>query len=311
MLLLNVCTNEWTRPTSRGRVPTIRNGHAMSTTDSGDAFKLVNARGDPKSSLEAREVKMWIVGGSGRDGYENLNVYELSINPPSGLLEERGRWYNKVNGHWSYQKQRILTKPFEAWRIFVQQRRNEHVLAEHDDVLAGRLPKKSSHAFLVLPEIKQVDDVSVLRSLGTSYRNFQSVLKGSPTRNRVCHMSIAEANEARRRKEIADMAEKKIEQIEAEKDYLRKLNGDEEQKNSESFGSGIMASLFRNAIFDGSNTGGGTQRPKSSPGLSRRHINKIQDETLTTPGGRLTRPVTSQSRRRRRFVPPLKSSPLL
>ena len=305
MLVLNVCTNEWTRPTTRGKVPAIRNGHAVSSTDSGDAFKLVSSRGNPKSSLETREVKMWIIGGSGRKGFEDLNIYELSINPPSALLEERGRWYNQVNGHWSYQKQRILTKPFEAWRYFVQQRRNEHVLAEHDDVLAGRLPKKSSHSFLILPELKQVHSVAVLQGLGTSYRQFQSVLKGSPTRNRVCHMSIAKANEARRRKMISDKAERKFTEEEAESDYLRKLSGHEEEKNSESFGSGVMASIFRNAIFDGSNLGGISQRPKSSPGLSRKRFAGSKKIAPTNQKGSLPRPATSQSRRRPRLVAPL------
>jgi hypothetical protein len=46
--------------------------------------------------LEQREVKMWLLGGTGRTGFEPLHIYEMAINPPACLLEERGRWQTKV-----------------------------------------------------------------------------------------------------------------------------------------------------------------------------------------------------------------------
>ena len=299
MLVLNASTNEWTRPLTQGKMPAIRNGHGMAITDSGDSYKMVHGGRvtGPKSSLENREVKMWIVGGNGKTGYENLNVYELSINPPTGLLEERGRWYNQVQGHWNYQRQRMLVKPFDAWRIFVKQRRNEHVLAEHDDVLACRLPKKSSHSFLSLPEIKQFDNVKVLCSLGSSYRQYRSVLKSKPGRNRVKYMSIREADLARKRKMLADEIETELQEAQMETDYLRKVEGREDEKNTQSQRSDIYASLFRNAVFDESSS---SRRPKSSPGLSRsHHRNNIPRSFRSSLDTSSVRPLTSYSSRRR------------
>ena len=214
--------------------------------------------------------------------------------------------YNQVQGHWSYQRQRMLVKPFDAWRIFVQQRRNEHVLAEHDDVLACRLPKKSSHSFLALPEIKQFDNVKALRSLGSSYRQYRSVLKGSPGRNRVKYMSIKDADLARRRKMLADEIERDLQKSQGEADYLRKVEGRDDEKNTSSQRADIFASLFRNAVFDESplDSSSPSRRPKSSPGLSRsqqkQNNNRRTSRTSTSssPKPRL-RPVTSHSSRPR------------
>ena len=63
-------------------------------------------------------------------GFEPLHIYELSINPPPCLLEQHGRWKSKVEGHYAYQRQRLLQKPFAAWRDFIKTRRRKHVLGK-------------------------------------------------------------------------------------------------------------------------------------------------------------------------------------
>ena len=67
---------------------------------------------------------------------------------------------------------------------------------------------------------------------------------------------------------LADEIETELQEAQMETDYLRKVEGCEDEKNTQSQRSDIYASLFRNAVFDESSS---SRRPKSSPGLSRSH----------------------------------------
>ena len=102
-----------------------------------------------------------------------------------------------------------------------------------------------------------------------------------------------------------DNIEKELEQEDKKAAYLRKVNGQEDDKNRQSQGSGIFAALFRNAIFDESpveSRSPVSQRPKSSPGFSRSHMSGKDGMALSKMRARTSRyqlrPITSQSRRR-------------
>jgi hypothetical protein len=102
LLLFDTSTSIWREGPQVGTRPAPRYGHSCVLTDNQPAGNTsrgnLSAAKHPilSSPLEQREVKMWLLGGTGRTGFEPLHIYEMAINPPACLLEERGRWQTKV-----------------------------------------------------------------------------------------------------------------------------------------------------------------------------------------------------------------------
>ena len=290
-------TSEWDAQLQIGRSkPNPRYGHSMILTDSMKGKmnhgQLSSANHPALSSfMEQRKVKMWIVGGSSKSGFTPLHIYELAINPPPCLLEERGRWQRKVSGHWSYQRQRLLVKPFEAWRAYIRTRRRKHVLAEHDDVLAARLPFKSSLQYTssfkqLTKQTKQREyHVDTIISFGNRYQDFKKAATGRNIRNRVVHLSLQAADFAREQQVVEDEMEAKIEVANRKRHEERERTGTEGERNHESKNASVLENMMASVLLSGpvggtlstlstlSNSSNGTfsssGRPKSSPGGKR------------------------------------------
>ena len=333
LLMLNTMTSEWTVQKQIGygknqSNPSVRYGHCCLMTDNhaGRPSGLSSSQ-HPRvsSSLEQREVKMWILGGTGRNGFEPLHVYELALNPQPCLLEERGRWNRKVKGHWAYQRQRLLAKPFGAWREHVATQRRTHVLAEHDDILAARLPNQTSKRYTLSyktsmsylnQDLSEKINVQKIISCGFSFKRFQEVLNGPRIRNRIMYMSSGAANHARKLQIKQQELDDKIGRDGKKRQDQRIARGKTEERNHESGSASVLENMMASALLGVSGgvhgvSGGGsslllspgerrkndlpssTGRPASSPGRARLGTSKNRPTTAPSQG---LRPVRSYVR---------------
>jgi hypothetical protein len=305
LLTFDTSTSVFSSSPHIGSTPATRYGHTCVLTDSqfGQPGKLSAAHHPTlSSSLEQRQIKMWLVGGSGRTGFEPLHVYEMAINPPACLLEQRGRWQHKVSGHWNYQKQRLLTKPFFAWQEYIQRQRRNHILAEHDDVLAARIPLNSSYKYtstftdmLREKNKRQVDgspvgspdrqyNVKQIQSFGSNYNKFKRAMSGPNVRNRVVHLSSHGVLVSRAKQMTEEGLDNEILLDAADRQHQRELDGTEAERNHESGSASILENMLKSVIVSGSASvlapssrrsarnnreSAGSRRPRSSPGGRR------------------------------------------
>ena len=220
----------------------------------------------------------------------------------------------KVKGHWSYQRQRLLAKPFGAWREYVAAQRRSHILAEHDDILAARLPNKTSNRYTntyktsasyLNQDSEEKADVKKIQSMGNSYKRFQLLLNGPRIRNRIVYMSSSAANRARKLQNKQHKLDEFINRDEKRRQDQRMVSGKEQERNHESGSASVLESMMASALLgrcggsslllspgDKNDTNfSSTSRPFSSPGHARLAANKNRPGTAPAQGK--LRPVRS------------------
>jgi len=224
------------------------------------------------------------------------------------LIESTFLFFNnifQVRGHWSYQKQRLLSKPFRAWQVFVESRRRNHVLAEHDDVLAGCIPNKSSFKYTstfneMVKKQNNKKEVSIteIQSFRKSYPKFKRAATGPSLRNRVVHLSSHGVRVSREKQAAENELEQKIYEENGKRQKNRELNGTLTERNHESSSASVWENIMSSVIVSTGTASSlingrtSTHRPKSSPGSSR------------YTGSKNTRPTTAPARK---YLKPVKT----